>query len=333
MPTENTRVLGQAALANSSRRQFIASVLAAGAAASVARLAGADAAPAEPAKGVCTLGFSTYGTRSMKTEEALHMLREIGFDSAEIACMANWDADPANVSTDRRADLRRQFKDSGMKLACLMDDYHPSVDEKTNGRNAERLRLVAQLGHDLAPDQPIVLETMLAGSAPWAKMKPVFLRVLPDWLKVVEAADITLAIKPHRDTSMSRPEEAIELFNELGKPPRLRMCYDYSHFVHREMPLKQTVAASLPWTAFVSMKDTAIVNGKAAFKLPGETGDIDYAALIRQFYQGGYRGDFNCEISAQISKKKDYDPMVVAKQCYKNLAPAFVAAGVPRPGK
>ena len=44
------------------------------------------------------------------------------------------------------------------------------------------------------------------------------------------------------------------------------------------------------------MKDGAIEDGKAVFKLPGETGEIDYPALLRQFYQGGYRGDFNCEV-------------------------------------
>ena len=67
------------------------------------------------------------------------------------------------------------------------------------------------------------------------------------------------------------------------------------------------------------------------FKLPGETGDIDYPALFRQFYQGGYRGDFNCEISVMISRKPDYDPISTAKRCYANMAPALTAAGVPRP--
>jgi sugar phosphate isomerase/epimerase len=94
--------------------------------------------------------------------------------------------------------------------------------------------------------------------------------------------------------------------------------------------MDQTIATSLPWTSYVSMKDVTNEGGRDVFKLPGETGQIDYAALIRQFYAGGYRGDFNCEISSVISKKSGYDGIETAKKCYANIAPAFVAAGVQR---
>ena len=63
--------------------------------------------------------------------------------------------------------------------------------------------------------------------------------------------------------------------------------------------------------------------------LPG-AGGFDYAPLLRQFYQGGYRGDVCCEVSGLVSGKPGYDPAAAAKQCYAVLSRAFAAAEVPR---
>ena len=276
-----------------------------------------------------TFGFSTYGTKSLATEEAITTLAEIGYDSVELAAVAGWDADPAGLGADRRAAIRRRLGDTGIRLTALMDNLPPSADEARHKIHVERIKAAAQLAHDLAPDSPPPLETVLGGTD-WAKSKPLFVKRLSDWVKAAESADLVIAIKPHRGNALSRPEEAVELFGELGNSPRLRMVYDYSHFAGRDMPMADTIRTSLPWTVFVSIKDVVVENGREVFKLPGETGLIDYPAMIKQFHAGGYRGDFNCEVSAMISKVSGYDPLKAAKQCYTAIAPAFEAAGVTR---
>jgi hypothetical protein len=55
-----------------------------------------------------------------------------------------------------------------------------------------------------------------------------------------------------------------------------------------------------------------------------------FSAAVEQFHAGGYTGDFNCEVSAMISKAASYDALKAAKQCYAAIAPAFDAAGVAR---
>ncbi|MBN2307405.1 MAG: sugar phosphate isomerase/epimerase, partial [Candidatus Hydrogenedentes bacterium] len=66
--------------------------------------------------------------------------------------------------------------------------------------------------------------------------------------------------------------------------------------------------------------------------LPGESGTIDYAVLLRLFYAGGYRADVCCEVSGVVSGKPGYDPVAAANTSYANVAPAFEEAGVPRRG-
>jgi inosose dehydratase len=129
---------------------------------------------------------------------------------------------------------------------------------------------------------------------------------------------------------MSQPADAVWLIEQLGNPPRLRMVYDYSHYAFRDLALTDTIRTALPHTAHVALKDAARQNGKIVFQLAGEAGTIDYGALIRQFHRGGYRGDFNCEVSGMVSSQPGYDPLAAAKTCYANLAEAFRQAGVER---
>jgi inosose dehydratase len=309
-----------------SRRSFIFAAAAAGLGAIPAL---GVSGPATTAPAGVTFGFSTYGMKSLATEDAIDTLAKIGYDSVELAALAGWDADPASLKPDRRAAIRRQLGDTGLRLTALMDNLPPSADDARHQVQVDRIKAAAQLAHDLAPDNPPPVETVLGGTD-WAKSRPLFVKRLADWVQAAESADAVIAIKPHRGNALSRPEEAVELFGELGNSPRLRMVYDYSHFAGRDMPMADTIRVSLPWTVFVSIKDVAIENGRDVFKLPGETGQIDYPAMIKQFHAGGYTGDFNCEVSAMISKNAGYDALKAARQCYAAVAPAFDAAGVAR---
>jgi len=300
-----------------SRRQFTIAALALGAA-SLCRAEDAHAPSI-----FCTFGFGTYGMKSLTAEQAIGALADIGFDSVMLDCSTGWDSDPSNLPAARRADIRKSLNDRGVRLPALEDDLHPDHDDKKNAAQEEHLKALAQLSHDLSPDAPPIVETMIGGTAEWSKIKPLFLKRLESWAKIAQSSDITLAIKAHANTSMYRVDQAVELFRELGSPPRLKLCYDFSHFVLTDMTMKQTIEMALPWTVSVVMKDAVMEKGKRIFKLPGESGLIDYPALFRQFYTGGYRGDFSCEISAMIWRKPGYDPIATAKQCYANIAPEF----------
>ncbi len=161
-------------------------------------------------------------------------------------------------------------------------------------------------------------------------MKELYLKQLEQWVAVAEKSRIVIAIKPHRGGALSRPSEAAWLIEKLGKPEWLRMCYDYSHYDFRDMPMEDTIKTALPYTAHIAIKDAVMENGKVRFVNPGLGGRIDYAKLIRLFHSGGYRGDICCEVSGMVWSKPGYDPVASARQCYASIAPAFVKAKVAR---
>ena len=77
---------------------------------------------AEPKPGASmSLGFSLYGMKRLKTEEALRVVAEIGYDSAELCLMPGWDAEPTRLGVDRRKEIRSALGDAGLKLTALME--------------------------------------------------------------------------------------------------------------------------------------------------------------------------------------------------------------------
>ena len=64
------------------------------------------AAPEQRRHPALTLGFSLYGMKTLKTEEALKHLSKIGYDSVELCMNSGWDAAPENVAANRRKTLR-----------------------------------------------------------------------------------------------------------------------------------------------------------------------------------------------------------------------------------
>jgi inosose dehydratase len=279
--------------------------------------------------GRMTLGYSTYGMKMLKTEQAFDEVRKIGYDAVELSIHPGWDADSAALTPARCQALRRQLDQLGLKLRSMIDNL--PIDDKLAARTQrlERIKLAAKAAHALSPDHPPILQTVTGGGT-FEQKKPVFLEELAAWLKLADSEDLTIAIKPHRGGAMSRPGEAVELIKALGEPQRLRMCYDYAHYDLRDMPLEETIRTAMPWVAHVAVKDVVPDGDKTRFVLPGEGKRIDYPHMLKLFHELGYRGDVCVEISAQVSSKPDYDPIAAAKISYANMSAAFTAAGIER---
>lgn len=283
---------------------------------------------ADKPKGV-TFSFGTYGMESMKTEDAIRTVAEVGYDGVEMTVTPDRDCAPDMMPAGRRQAMRKLIDDRGLQLTALMEHLYPDRDDDKHRAGLDRLLSAAELGYDLHPAQRPLIQTVLGGGE-WEDQKSMFVDRLGDWSELAEKAETVIAIKPHRGGAMSRPEEAAWLIQQLGNTKWLRMVYDYSHYAFRDMPVEETVKTALPYTAHIAIKDTIKTDKGFRFVLPGESGNFDYAELIERFYKGGYRGDICCEVSGMVWSQQGYDPVAAAKKCYKKIAPVFKATAVPR---
>jgi sugar phosphate isomerase/epimerase len=276
-----------------------------------------------------TLGFSTYGMKSLKTEVAIKAIAGIGYDAVELTVWPDWDCAPDNVGTARRREIRQLIGEKSLQLTSLMEHLYPTENDAEHKAGLARLDKVYQLARDLAIDKPPVVQTVLGGGT-WDRKKSMFRDRVGDWVELGRKYGIITCVKPHRGGGMSQPSEAIWLIQQLNESPWLRMVYDYSHYAFRDIDLVESVRAALPYTAHVAVKDAVEQNGRVRFELPGAAGTVDFVTLLKELDAGGYRGDISCEVSGMVSGKPGYQPLPAAETCYGNLAAAFKTAGVSR---
>ena len=273
-----------------------------------------------------TLGFSLYGMKSLKAEEALSTVSKIGYDSVEFFTQEGGDLKPDTVSAERRRELRKLLATLPLKLTSLLENLN-SADATKQAEMIQKIKRAADLGHAISPDAPPFINTGLGGN--WDKDKESIRDHVAAWTKAAATAKTLLLVKPHRFSTFNNAEQAVWLLEQI-RSPWLKLNFDPSHFVLRDLPLNDSLKKLLPHTKFVHVKDARMENGKAVFTLPGESGHIDYPSLFKQLSQGGYRGDINVEVSSMVSRLPDYDPVRAAKSSYERMAAALVKAGIPR---
>ncbi len=271
-------------------------------------------------------GYSLYGMKTVPLPRALKVCAEIGYSGVELACMKDWPCDPAVMTRAERTEVRQQLTDQSLDLPCLMDNLTLVVPEKQHAANLERWKLLTELARDLGGDTPPVIETVLGGKPEqWGDLRDKMAAALVDWAKVAAAAKVVIAIKPHALGALHRPEDCAWLLQQV-RSPWIKAVFDYSHYERQSLVLKECVKALISETVFVHIKDNVTVEGKTEFALPGD-GGTDYAAYLRLLRESGYRGPVVVEVSAQVSNKPGYNPLVAAEHCYEKLRPAFEQAG------
>lgn len=274
-------------------------------------------------------GFGTYGMKSIPTLEAIRVCAEIGYDGIEFALIDGWPTEPDRLSKTDRMEIRRRLVESKLAVPSLLESLPCLRSDKQHEQNVQRLKRATELAHDLSPQKPPIVQSIVAGkTAEWDQAKNRLVDQLADWSKVGEASDTTICFKPHAAHAIHTPERALWVHEQINSP-RMKVVYDYSHFSLEGLSLADSLRQLLPITAYVQIKDSRGTPAKHEYLLPGD-GTTDYAELLGELKTAGYSGFVNVEVSSHVHRKPDYQPVPTAKLCYKRLAPLFEQAGVGR---
>ena len=275
------------------------------------------------------LGYSLYGMKSLSLTKALETCREIGYNCVELPLMSGWPADPEKLAISARKELIMALEKCNLRLSALMENLSLLVEGKMHDDNLQRLKLAAELAHELAPDKPPLIETVLGGKPQeWVAVKEKFVQRLRDWAKVAEENNILIAIKAHVANALHTPVDAAWLLGQVGSK-FVRLAFDYSHFELQKFSLANSLDTLLPHTIFIHVKDAKGDAAKFQFLLPAEK-ENRYAEYFKLLAERKYRGDVVVEVSGQIHSRPGYDPVAVARKCYEPLAAAMREAGVKR---
>lgn len=275
---------------------------------------------AESAKGI-SLGFSLYGMKSVPLDSALKSCSEIGYKHVEFALNEGYVTEPSTFSKESRSLAASTLKQMNLDLPCLMLHISLTADEKAHARALELIAVAAQVGHDLVPQRPPILETVLGGSpSKWEEQKKGMAEKLQDWAAAAQKANTTIAIKAHVSSAVNSPERLLWLLDK-AKSPAIQIAYDYSHFEVQGIDMEESLKLLLPYTQFIHVKDSQGDVSRFQFLLPGDgrTDYVKYFSLLKKLL---YQGPVCVEVSGQVFNKPDYDPIVAARRCYAALSNA-----------
>ncbi len=324
--------------ANSTRREFLVRTAASGIVAAstgtAAKLLAADRSQqhkSNPSQQTAAIDFcfSLYGMRKLKMADALTHCAAIGYDGIEIDSTAGQSGDPFKLPKPARNDVRKQLANLSLSLPCMMDNLRLLVPAKQHQQNLDRLKAVGELGHELSPAKPPVIETVLGGKqSDWERVTNQMAEVLGDWATAGKSAQTIIAIKAHIGGALHSPDAAKWLADQVNSP-WIRLNYDYSHFQLQDFDFVQSVKTMIDDTVFIHIKDKRGQAGNFQFLLPGD-GDIDYPKYWELLQTHRYRGAVTVEVSGQIHGKPGYDPLQAAQHSYDQIAPTLKKAGLRR---
>ena len=275
--------------------------------------------PASP-----SLGFSLYGMKSLPLDVALRTCAGIGYSHVELALNAGYPTEPKVFNNAARKAAVDRLESLKLGLPCLMLNISLTADDQAHVAALAQIAEAGQMAHDMAPAAPPLLETVLGGKpATWEQQKAGMTARLRDWATAAEKAKIQIAVKAHVASAVNSPARLLWLIDQV-KSPAIVVAYDYSHFELQAIDMEESMAALLPRTKFIHVKDSAGEAGKFQFLLPGQ-GRTDYRkyfALLRRFR---YLGPVCVEVSSQLFNQPGYDPVAAAKSSYAALSQAMNA--------
>ena len=294
----------------------------------LAGLVSAKAAlPLEPTVG---LSFGSYALWMLTWEDSLELIARTGYDGVELALMPDWPTEPKLLSARDRLRIRSRLLDLGLALPALLENLRALDPVQTQTENLERLRRAIDLGADLAPGKPPLFETVLGRNpGKWDDVKHELANAVGEWARVAADGDTVICFKPHANHAVNNVERSLWLVSQV-RSPHFRCTYDYSHLWLAGHDLVGSLDALLPVSPYVHLKDARGTSEDYRFLLPGD-GETDYVTMFRQMRRLGYTGYANVEVSSQIHKHPDYEPISTARGCYDRMATAFEEAQLRRP--
>jgi sugar phosphate isomerase/epimerase len=269
------------------------------------------------------LEIGNYGMQSLPVDRALAAIREIGYDGAELCLIKDWPSEPSKLD----AAARRRIREFGFPIPSMIDSFNLMAPDAVLAQTPERIRAAAALAHDIAPKNPPLLQTVLGGKAgEFDKIRDVMATRLAEWSRVAGENGIRLAVKAHASSACDTPDKLLWLLDKV-KNPALTGIYDYGHFQLAGLGIEETMDALLPRSAFITVKDSKVVDGKPQYLLPGD-GTVDYPRYFAKVKQMKWTGWVLVEVTRQLQVKPGFDGVEAARHSYANLAPVLQKAGL-----
>ena len=265
------------------------------------------------------LAYSTYALQSVDPFEVVRRIGAIGYEGLEINCGDDWPTAPDRFGADQRKRLMESFQAAGFPPPVVMNLMHLCACDENPAAKRALLEATCRLARDLCwVDQPSVVTTTLGEQAEfWEVSRAAVAARLPQYVEIAAEHNVILAAEAHVGQEMDTPEKARWLVETIDHP-NLRLNFDYSHFLVRDIALPHALDLNAEYAVHAHIKDGRMVDGQVVFALPGDD-QLDLEEYLQRMSDAGLRIPITVEISAQIWNAAGYDPWCTAEHCFARL--------------
>lgn len=277
------------------------------------------------------LGYSLWAMPDVPIDLSVPHLAGLGYDAVEIVVLPRYTTALVKMDAAERRRIPGLLKNHGLTLSAV--NYYTALLEPDPTVWAGHLAAIQET-IDLAvewaqgDEPPVVISGVggQPGELP-ARMAEVIDRAgaLGEY---AARRGVVVALEPHIGAAIETPDLMAEVLDQINSPA-IRVNFDISHFNVMGIPITESVAKMLPYTAHTHIKDERGRTPNYEYVVPGE-GEFDYVAYLTAMREGGYSGAVSVEISFMVQRRPGYDPLATAAISYDVIAPAFVQAQVQR---
>ena len=232
----------------------------------------------------------------MEFSDALERIGRLGFEYVDLICIPGFGhiipAELAEGFDDYSGGIERALARAGLTpIAANMAVASPYLrnDEEVNAQRLREVEGVARLARDLGVRN---VSFFPGGNWPAREMdwKDVLwgeTETVREILDIGGRYGVTFAVELHANTPFETVEQGAALLEAV---PELKVAYDPSHFVMREVPLDAT-ALFLERASHLHFRDAAPGRMTAPFGV----GATDFDELFRLLDETGFDGDISIE--------------------------------------
>ena len=231
-----------------------------------------------------------WAYNTLPLEEAIGTIARLGFRYLDLGSGPHLDVNRAAAYPEAEAETILQLLDKfGLALTdlYLMLPHINSPDPAKRERQItlfERLIPFAEaLGTPGVTISPGIIHKVDGVNHSLARAIPALLRML----LAAEDTELRISFEPHMDSVVQHPEQALLLLDAV---PGLSLTLDYAHFVYQGIVWRE-VQPLLEHIAHVQIRQAK----RNVLQTTHDSGTINLPQLVRNLYDGGYRGALTVE--------------------------------------
>jgi sugar phosphate isomerase/epimerase len=203
-------------------------------------------------------------------DEALDLVRESGFDYAELSSIVNMceHIDPKFITPEYADEVKRLLDSKGIKCYAVSGHVDLTIDEQFHDF-LKKIEFAGRIGAKI----------INTNSGPKERLD-VFKRNMPKIIAQAEKWNVVIGLESHGDI-IHTAQESAPIFREYSHP-LVRLNYDTGNtlfYCNGNIKIEEDIKYGLEYLHYIHLKDIVISGGHVQYCPIGD-GDVDFPAVF-----------------------------------------------------